>query len=462
MARMMYRMSLRYLAYLSAIICIIYEQGQLNVVARVSEPVTSIIQPAATLGSHNNNKDHVSVQDNRNRSHLRIELNYHNYEGMVRLLGEASSKFPDLVKLYSVGKSVQGRDLWVAMISKGVQGEDKPLKPHIKLIGNMHGNESVGRELILQLLVYLVNSYPRNPQVRRLLESTYVHLMPSMNPDGFEMSAEGQCMRGRGRENANGFDLNRNFPDFFAAKNYRANEEQPETRAVRYWIDHVPFVLSANLHGGALVASYPFDNYRGKSVNDDNFPPSETSSTRSPTPDDDVFKHLAEVYSFNHKTMYLGEACPHDKEGFLNGTTNGAEWYLLEGGMQDYNYYWTGCMELTLELSCCKFPPKEQLPAFWDQNKKALLAFMAEAQKGVKGLLVDSQTGSAVPEAKLQIKGRAFSFRGSKRGEFWRILRPGQYTVQVTANGYYPSESMFTVKSDDRATVLTIKLDPIL
>jgi carboxypeptidase M len=59
------------------------------------------------------------------------------------------------------------------------------------------------------------------------------------------------------RYNIRGFDLNRNFPDYFKTNN---KAQQQETKAVRDWIDSIPFVLSANLHGGALVASYPFDN----------------------------------------------------------------------------------------------------------------------------------------------------------------------------------------------------------
>lgn len=50
--------------------------------------------------------------------------------------------------------------------------------------------------------------------------------------------------------------------------------------------------------------------------------------------------------------------------------------------MQDYNYVWAQCLELTLELSCCKFPPAEQLPALWAENRKSLLAFIQQVHLG--------------------------------------------------------------------------------
>lgn len=228
-------------------------------------------QPSCLLEARVVNSDNFIIYDGsasafKNNSYrvtrepVEIELTYHDYDGLTSLLRNISARYPDLVQLYSIGTSVQGRQLWVAMISKDVNDKEKLLKPHVKLIANMHGNEAIGRELLLQLLVYLVNSYPTNKQVEHILDTTYLHLLPSMNPDGFEVSSEGTCSHGSGRTNANGFDLNRNFPDFFAPHKYEPNDEQPETRAIRLWIDRIPFVLSANLHGGALVASYPFDN----------------------------------------------------------------------------------------------------------------------------------------------------------------------------------------------------------
>ena len=76
---------------------------------------------------------------------------------------------------------------------------------------------------------------------------------------------------------------------------------------------------------------------------------------------------------------------------FANGTTNGAAWYPLTGGMQDYNYIWHGCMEITLELSCCKYPPAAELSKFWEDNRASLLQLIGEAHRGVKGFVKDER-----------------------------------------------------------------------
>ena len=50
--------------------------------------------------------------------------------------------------------------------------------------------------------------------------------------------------------------------------------------------------------------------------------------------------------------------------------------------MQDYNYEHAGCMELTLEVGCCKYPPASQLEQLWLDNREALMALLMEGTKG--------------------------------------------------------------------------------
>lgn len=74
---------------------------------------------------------------------------------------------------------------------------------------------------------------------------------------------------------------------------------EPETRAVMNWSQSIPFVLSANLHGGALVANYPYDgNEEG------------TSGRANEAPDNDEFVHLAHVYSEVFFLMMFGFVLP--------------------------------------------------------------------------------------------------------------------------------------------------------
>ncbi|XP_055711754.1 carboxypeptidase M isoform X3 [Phlebotomus papatasi] len=394
-------------------------------------------------------------------AHL-LDFVYHNHEEMTRFLRATSARYPNLTALYSIGKSVQGRDLWVIVVSASPY-EHMLGKPDVKYVANIHGNEAVGRELMLHLIQYFVTSYTTDPYIKWLLDNTRIHILPSLNPDGYAVSKEGTCDGGQGRYNARGFDLNRNFPDYFKQNNKRG---QPETDAVKEWISKIQFSLSGSLHGGALVASYPYDN------TPNSMPPKKGicrssalcslfqsyASSPSLTPDDDIFRHLSLTYASNHAKMSRGVACKTSSPSFENGITNGAAWYPLTGGMQDYNYIWYGCMEVTLEVSCCKYPPAHELRKYWDDNQLSLVKFLAEVHRGVQGFVTDS-SGTPIEKASLKIKGRDVGFQTTRYGEFWRILLPGVYKLEVYADGFIPREVDFMVV-DQHPTLLNVTMQP--
>ncbi|KAB7494959.1 Carboxypeptidase D [Armadillidium nasatum] len=249
-------------------------------------------------------------------------------------------------------------------------------EPEFKYIANMHGDETVGRELLLLLAKHLLEAYNRIPRITKLVDTTRIHLMPSMNPDGFEVPKRG---------NKNDYDLNRNFPDQFRGPN---PNQQPETTVVMEWTKSHPFVLSANLHGGALVANYPYDSTKtGLSV-------------YSPTPDDKLFRHISKVYSYAHGEMKDGGKCQH----FTDGITNGADWYNVYGGMQDWNYVEANCFEITLEVSCIKYPDVSTLNGFWNKNKEPLLQYIEQVHIGVKGFVTDINN-NAIEGATIRVHG---------------------------------------------------------
>lgn len=142
-------------------------------------------------------------------------------------------------------------------------------------------------------------------------------------------------------------------------------------------------------------------------------------------------------------------------ETFQNGITNGAFWYDLSGGMQDFNYVFSNCFEITLELSCCKYPSRNELPGEWRKNKKSLLEYMKMTHMGAKGLVKDVN-GYPIRDAEIYVQGieekpiratgklqKTFMIKKNlklflnftDRGEYWRLLTPGTYNLRAIAYG---------------------------
>ena len=99
-------------------------------------------------------------------------------------------------------------------------------------------------------------------------------------------------------------------------------------------------------------------------------------------PDHEEFLRMAKTYASNHDNMASARHCG---DNFNNGVTNGAQWYPITGGMQDFNYLYGGAMEITVEVSCCKFPDKAKLFDEWFYNDLAFLGYLEQAQTGIKG-----------------------------------------------------------------------------
>lgn len=90
---------------------------------------------------------------------------------------------------------------WVGASSGAREVAEAPAlagEPEFRYTAGIHGNEVLGRELLLLLMQYLCREYrDGNPRVRSLVQDTRIHLVPSLNPDGYEVAAQ---MVGRGAE----------------------------------------------------------------------------------------------------------------------------------------------------------------------------------------------------------------------------------------------------------------------
>ncbi len=337
------------------------------------------------------------------------------------------STYPTLCERYDLGLSVNGRHLWALRITDNISLEED--EPEFKYIATMHGDEIVGTKMCMMLIDYLLTNYGGDPQATNIVDSVDLWIVPLMNPDGYTSGP-------RTRYNANLVDLNRNFPDF-GDPNTTAGRAI-ETAHVMNWSAQHAFVASANFHGGALVVNYPFDN-------------SLFGSQYSP--DDDLFIYISEEYSSRNLPMWSGS--------WFHGITNGAEWYVVYGGMQDWNYLFMGCNEVTIELGNTKQPSATQIGALWNDNRDAMLAYIETSLIGVRGVVTDGTTGLPLA-ATVTVAGRNHEvYTDPDVGDYHRMLLAGAYDLTFDAAGYAPVVETGVVVTAGAATVLDVQLGSV-
>ncbi|KAM6178511.1 adipocyte enhancer-binding protein 1 [Rhynchocyon petersi] len=417
-----------------------------------------------------------------------LDFRHHSYKDMRQLMKVVNEECPTITRTYSLGKSSRGLKIYAMEISDN-PGEHELGEPEFRYTAGIHGNEVLGRELLLLLMQYICRQYrDGNPRVRSLVQDTRIHLVPSMNPDGYEVAAQMGSEFGNwatGLWTEEGFDIFEDFPDLnsvlWSAEEkkwvpYRVpNNNLPiperylspdatmstEVRAIIAWMEKNPFVLGANLNGGERLVSYPYDMAR--TPNQEQLLAAAMAAARGEdedeaseaqeTPDHAIFRWLAISFASTHLTMtepYWG-GCQAQDYTSGRGIVNGAKWNPRSGTINDFSYLHTNCLELSIYLGCDKFPHESELPQEWENNKEALLTFMEQVHRGIKGVVTDQQ-GIPIANATISVSGINHGVKTAHGGDYWRILNPGEYRVTAHAEGYTPSAKTCNVDYDIGAT----------
>ena len=329
---------------------------------------------------------------------------YPTFEQITAKMQEFATRYPNIAKLSSIGKSVQGRDLWVLKISDNV-GTDE-VEPEFKYISSMHGDEITGRELTIRLIDEMLTKYGSDAQITELINNTELYIMPSMNPDGSQL---------RQRGNARGIDLNRHFPEAVRNQPNVTTGKQPEVAAVMNFQASRNFSMSANFHGGTIVANYPWD------------------AKYEAFPLDALVQEISLAYSELNPEMTSSSE-------FARGITNGAAWYVVEGGMQDWSYVWYNDLQVTIELSHQKWPNYSTIPGFYRSNRDSMLRYAELIHQGAGIKLANKRaTGTVLIK---DSNNRSVGSYGFQRGEFYKVLSPGNYTFEVNVAGSKTTHSV--------------------
>jgi Zinc carboxypeptidase/Immune inhibitor A-like, MAM domain len=352
---------------------------------------------------------------------------YHTHAQIGSILAQTALDHPTLADDFSIGNSVQGRELWAIKISDNVNTHET--EPEVRLSSTMHGNEPPGLELLLFLVDYLTDNYGQIgfEDVTYLVDNFEIYILPLHNPDG---NAMGQ------RANASGIDLNRNFPvpDGTIGDDGTWTEEV-ETELFKNWGFNHSFVISKNGHSGATVVNYPWD------------------FTYTLAPDDAAIQLLSLEFSTYNLPMYNGN--------WYQGITNGAQWYRTWGCLQDWSYNETDCIDVTIEYHDMKTPPASYLDGLWDDNRESFMHWIKAASYGVNGLVTGSDTGLPL-NATITVVGNEMPVHSDRQnGDYYKLLHTGTFDLIFEASGYI-TQTVYGVSTTwGTPTVLDVALDPV-
>lgn len=362
---------------------------------------------------------------------------YPTYDAYVSLMYQFETNYPAICDVYSIGQTVQGRELLVAKISDNV-GTDEA-EPEFLYTSSMHGNETTGYIFMMHLIDSLVTNYGSVPRITNLVNNIEIYINPLANPDGTYHGGN-NSVSGATRYNANSVDLNRNYPDPQDGPHPDGNAWQPETVAFMNFAESRHFVMSANFHGGTEVCNYPWDTWA------------------TLHPDDQWWQYVCHEYADTAQTYSVSGYM----NGYNDGITNGFAWYEVDGGRQDYMNYYHQCREQTIEVSDAYILPAASHLAFWGYNRRSLLNYLEQCTFGIRGMITDANTGLPV-EAEVYVLNHEDDSSwvySSPAGNYHRFLIAGTYNVRFSSPCYQTQTFNNISVTNHTATNLNVQLVP--
>ncbi|MBN1150793.1 hypothetical protein JXA84_06190 [candidate division WOR-3 bacterium] len=342
---------------------------------------------------------------------------YHNHAQTVAMVESLAGANPNIVKVETLGYSVQNRVIQVMKIT------DNPLtdefEPEIRFDANHHGDETPTVEVCLWLAYRLCQGYGTNPYLTSLVDNREIWIIPMMNPDG-----RTNLMR----YNANGVDLNRDYGymwDREGSSSYPFS--QPESRALGNLMNARNFTTAASYHTGTIQISQAWSYHYD--------PPKDNAN-------------------YNNIWGYYSTIT-----GYPHGQGSHAMYYI-NGPTKDYDYGVSGCIGSTVEVCYIKNPSANSIEVICNREDSAMFVLIKKAGQGIAGIVTDSITGDPL-WATIKVVEIGWPYYTDKNfGDYHRYVMPGTYSIKVESPGYRPKTVTGITTYTDTFTRVDVQLSP--
>jgi carboxypeptidase T len=298
---------------------------------------------------------------------------YHTYAGLCAAVVDAAAAHPDIARLFSIGRSSEGRTIWAMEISTHVTDGTHP--PGVLFDGLHHGLEHLSLEMTLAVMDWLLDGYGPDPTITGLVQTRAIFIVFDVNPDGAAFDiAGGRFHRWRknrqpGPGGAIGTDLNRNYADHWGCCGLVSSHPRspyfrgsapfsaPETQAVRDFVESLVFDgrqeirAAITFHASGRLVMWPYGYTR-------------TAIPSDMTADDHaVFVTMGKTMA--HLNGYLPEQA--------------SRLYVDSGTARDWYYGTQGIFAFTFELGTGTYQRSRAIVTEPERNRAAILYLIGMA-----------------------------------------------------------------------------------
>jgi carboxypeptidase T len=195
---------------------------------------------------------------------------YKNAQEIEDILKDFNSSYPSITKLMSIGKSLEGRDIWAIKISDNAKVDEFLTEPAILFNSMHHAREVMTPEVSIDIAEYLLSNYNTSQQVADWVNSNEIWIIPMFNVDGNNKMWNYDSWWRKNTRGGYGVDLNRNYPTGWnscngssgsqSSQTYRGPSpaSEPETQAMMNFIKKIRPVFNISYHSYSELVIYPY------------------------------------------------------------------------------------------------------------------------------------------------------------------------------------------------------------